>query len=165
MLTIKSVTSETKNLAEIQRLYEDAFPKNERHPLRNLLTTPNSPAETMALYDGELFCGFAVLLNGRDISHIIYFAIEESLRGKGYGSAALQVLHEYKTGRRIMVDIELESPSAPNNEQRRKRKQFYLRNGYAMTSIQYRWQREDYEILAYGGDISEEEYDDFWEQL
>ena len=165
MLTMKHVTSETKNLAEIRELYERAFPKNERRPFMELLSVPESPAETVALYDGEQFCGFAVFLNGVGISHIIYLAIEENLRNRGYSSSALQLLHEYKSGRRIMVDIELEKQNAKNNEQRRKRKQFYLRNGYKQTSIYYRWQKEDYEILAYGGNISEDEYDDFWEQL
>lgn len=165
MLTIYPVTPDTKNLDEIQRLYEQAFPKNERRPFQGLLTVPQSSAESVALYDGNLFCGFACFLNGGDISHIIYLAIEESLRNRGYGSMALQALHAYKSGRRIMVDIELETKNAPNNEQRRKRKQFYLRNGYEQTAIRYRWRKEDYEILSYGGDVTEGEYEAFWEQL
>lgn len=165
MLTIKNVMPETKNLEEIRCLYEKSFPKNERRPFMELLTVPQSSAETVALNDGELFCGFAVFLNGKEISHIIYFAIEEKLRNRGYGSSALQALHTYKKGRRIMVDIESEKPEAPNNEQRHKRKQFYLRNGYTQTSIRYHWRQEDYEILTYGGNVTEEEYEDFWKQL
>lgn len=165
MLTIRKITPDTENLAEIRHLYERAFPKNERRPFKGMLKFAQETEEMLALYDGNLFCGFACLLNGKDISHIIYLTIEEDLRNRGYGSSALQTLHAYKSGRRIMVDIELETESATNNEQRRKRKQFYLRNGYEQTAIRYRWRKEDYEILSYGGNITEEEYDAFWEQL
>lgn len=165
MLTISPITPNTENLGEVKGLYERAFPENERRPFRGLLTVPKSSAESVALYDEDLFCGFASFLNGKTMSHIIYLAIDENLRNWGYGSMALQALHAYKSGRRIMVDIELEKDAAPNNEQRRKRKQFYLRNGYEQTAIRYRWRREDYEILSYGGDVSEEEYEAFWEEL
>lgn len=165
MLSICPITPNTENLAEIQRLYENAFPKNERRPLKELLCAPQSSAESLAIYDGALFCGFACFLNGNDISHLIYFAIEENLRDRGYGSAALQALHKYKPGRRIMVDIELQKQSAPNNDQRRRRKGFYLRNSYAQTDIRYRWRKEDYEILSYGGVVTPAEYEAFWDQL
>lgn len=165
MLTIKSVTKESSDLDEVHSLYEKAFPENERRPFSELLNAPRSIAEIVALYDGELFCGFAVLLNVKDISHITYFAINEELRNRGYGSAALQTLHTYKSGQRILVDIEFEKPNAENNEQRRRRKQFYLRNGYEQTPIRYSWRHEDYEILAHGGIVTEAEYKNFWKQM
>lgn len=140
-------------------------PKNERRPFKSLFTHPEGSCESLALYDGDLFCGFACLLNGNDISHIIYLAIQEELRDRGYGSMALSAIHRHKDGRRIMVDIELETKTASNNPQRRRRKDFYLRNGYEQTTIRYRWQREDYEILSFGGQVTEDEYEAFWHQL
>ena len=165
MLTIVPVTDESNDLAEIRRLYLSAFPANERRRFRDLVDDPSGGSELVTLYDGELFCGFACFLNALDISHIIYFAIEENLRDRGYGSAALKAIGEYKRGRRILVDIELETPSAVNNDQRRRRKSFYLRNGYKQTPVRYHWRGEDYEILSTGGNITDEEYENFWETL
>ena len=165
MLSIRKITADTENLDEIQALYERAFPENERRPFMGMLNSQNRSTEVLALYDGELFCGFAILLNGLEISHIIYLAIEENLRNRGYGSMALDVLQKHKSGKRIIVDIEMEVPGADNNEQRRRRKEFYIRNGYVQTVIRYRWQEEDYEIMSHGGIVSEEDYKAFWHQL
>lgn len=47
-------------------------------------------------YEGEMFCGFMSLLTFGDISHIIYFAMNQSLRNRGFGSKALQLLRQMK---------------------------------------------------------------------
>lgn len=165
MLAIRKVTPTTENIDEIKRLYIDSFPQNERRNFDSLMTMGDGKSEIIALYDGDIFCGFVSLLNGNVISHIIYFAIEEELRGNGYGSESLKAIHEYQSGRRVIVDIERETETAPNNEQRRRRKQFYLRNGYEETEIKYNWRNEDYEILSFGGNVTEEEFDAFWEEF
>ena len=64
-----------------------------------------------------------------------------------------------------MVDIEVPDISAENNEQRIMRKKFYLRAGYEETPVKYEWRGEKYEILSYRGQISQAEYDWFWEDL
>lgn len=99
----------------------------------------------------------ACLLNSPTISHIIYLAVDESLRGHGYGSKALELLHQSKNGKKIMVDIEVPDEQAENAEQRQKRKKFYLRAGYEETPVKYEWRNENYEILSFGGQISEAE--------
>lgn len=110
-------------------------------------------------------CVPSCLLNTPVISHIIYLAVDESLRGNGYGSKALELLHQSKPGKKIMVDIEVTDEQAENAEQRRMRKKFYLRAGYVETPVKYEWQQENYEILSFGGQISEAEYDGFWKNL
>ena len=107
----------------------------------------------------------ACLLNTPMISHIIYLAIVESLRSHGYGSKALELLHNRKPGKKIMVDIELPDVPAANAEQRRMHKNFYLRAGYEETPVKYEWRHENYEILSFGGPITEAEYDGFWQYL
>ncbi len=164
-LETRRVTEQTKNLPEIQALYERAFPENERHPFPRLLLDQTGHIEIVSFWDKELFLGFAVLLTTLDISHIVYFAIEERLRNKGYGGLALQAVHRLKKGYRVIVDIERDLPQADNREQRQKRKQFYLRQGYRETEVKYRWRQEDYEILAYGGTLSDQDFSDFWENL
>lgn len=165
MLRTKLITEQSNELAQIEEIYRNAFPDNERKPLSPLLQDTSGCSEVISFYDKDLFCGFACLLTQRDITHIIYFAIDDHLRGKGYGSAALTAMHEMKPLNRIIVDIETEKKLAFNNQQRRKRKQFYLRSGYIESGVKYNWRKESYEILVYGGTISKQEFDSFWKDI
>lgn len=165
MISIKHITEQSKELVQIEELYQRAFPDNERRPMAPLLQDTSGSSEVITFYDGELFCGFACLLTQGDITHIIYFAIKDNMRRKGYGSAALRAMREMKPANRIIVDIEAEKKHALNNEQRRKRKAFYLRSGYIESGVEYSWQKESYEILAYGGTISKQEFHSFWRNI
>ena len=61
--------------------------------------------------------------------------------------------------------IEKEISGCEENEIRRRRKNFYLRNGYSETEVSYRWQDEAYEILVSGGELSKEDFGNFWKAL
>ena len=165
MLSMKSISNASEELKKARALYYRAFPKNERRSFPELVENRFGSTEVFCFYDGETFVGIAYLLNTPTISHIIYLAVDESLRGNGYGSKALELLHQSKPGKKIMVDIEVPDELAENVEQRRMRKKFYLRAGYEETPVKYEWRHESYEILSFGGQISEAEYDGFWEDL
>lgn len=164
-LTIRQITEKSEDAEKVKALYKHAFPKNERKPFWNMLSNQSLDMEWLAFYDNEQFCGFACLLDCDSISHILYLAIDHRLRDRGYGSAALAAIHEHRAGKRVIVDIEREGKKADNNEQRLRRKKFYLRNGYSETQIRYRWKHEDYEILSYGGNVTEQEFDLFWKHI
>ena len=164
-LTLKKIDNAEQSLSEIKALYYRAFPKNERRSFAELISHRLGDTEVFGFFDGELFVGMAAVMNSPDIAHIVYLAIDENLRGKGYGTQALTLLHEFYCGKRIMVDIELPSETATNKQQRILRKQFYLRAGYKETVVKYRWRNENYEILSFGGDISEQDYDNFWKHF
>ena len=61
--------------------------------------------------------------------------------------------------------MEAENPSAPNNEQRLRRKAFYEKNGYTESGIEYVWRKVPYKILIKNGSITEDEFDAFWDNL
>lgn len=165
MLSMNLISNTPEELKKAKVLYYRAFPKNERRSFPELVENRLGGTEVFCFYDGETFVGMACMLNTLTISHIIYLAVDESLRGNGYGSKALELLHQSKPGKRIMVDIEVPDEQAENAEQRRIRKKFYLRAGYAETPVKYEWRKENYEILSFGGQISMAEYDDFWKNL
>lgn len=165
MLSMKLISNASEELKKTKALYYRAFPKNERRSFPELVENRFGGTEVFCFYNGETFVGMACLLNTSTISHIIYLAVDESLRGNGYGSKALELLHQSKTDKKIMVDIEALDEQAENAEQRKMRKKFYLRAGYEETPVKYKWRQENYEILSFGGQISETEYDDFWENL
>jgi len=50
----------------------------------------------------------------------------------------------------LVVDFEMLDENAPNNEQRKRRKDFYLRNGFKETGRGLRYFGVDYEIMSTG---------------
>ena len=162
---MKLIGDTPEELEKTRKLYYSAFPKNERRSFPELVENRFGGTEIFCFYDDEIFVGMACLLNSHNISHIIYLAVDEELRGHGYGSRALELLHNSKPGKKIIVDIEIPDELADNAKQRRVRKKFYLRAGYEETTIKYEWRHENYEILSFGGQITEDEYDGFWKDL
>ena len=165
MFVTKRIGPRSKDLEKIRQLYTESFPENERFSFSMMIKNQSGHYETFGFYKDGSFCGFAIFLNSKDISHIIYFATLPQLRGQGLGAKALSALGRIKKGNRIIVDIERELPDAEDNEIRARRKNFYLRNGYEETEIRYRWQNESYEILSFGGAVSGKDFDDFWKSL
>ena len=165
MFITKRIGARSRDLGKINNLYIDAFPDNERFSFSRMIKNENGHYETFGFYKDEAFCGFAILLNSGDISHILYIATLPELRGNGLGAKALAALSRIKKGCRIIVDIERDLPDCEENELRRRRKNFYLRNGYEETEIRYRWQDESYEILSQGGYVTREDFGGFWKSL
>lgn len=161
-MRLQKLFSTSPELKDVARLYEGAFPENERWGLDAVLNDKSGISELLGIFEGDMFCGFVILLNFKDITHIIYFAVEESMRGHGCGSKALRLIREAKPGNRLLVDIEREMPDAENNEQRRRRKAFYERNGYREANVHYNWNGESYEIMILDGEITTREYFKFW---
>lgn len=160
MLQMRAMDDES--MEKVRRLYEGSFPANERKPLEELLDRRLSERDFVVFYDGDVFCGFASLLTWNDLTHILYFAIDDALRGKGYGSEALLKIETLRKNNRFIADLEADVPSAKNKEERLMRSRFYQKNGYTKSGISYQWRGEEYEIFAKGGSVSEEEFWNFW---
>ena len=161
-MRIERVTGDFGDYDLLAALYTRAFPENERRPLEPLVSDSTGHGEVMAFYDGAVFCGFACLITWRDISHIIYFAIDEKLRGRGYGAQALELMRGVKNDCRMIADLEVVREGASNNIPRERRLAFYMRNGYAESPVRYTWRGDDYVILVQGGTLTESEFKDFW---
>ena len=164
MITEKTITKKSQEYTKFTALYRKAFPRAERIPVRFLM---DKDVDSMlnACYDGEVFCGFYSTLTFGNITHILFLAVDDALRGQGYGSALLALVSSHYPQNRIILDIEAEDSTAPNSEQRIRRKAFYERNGYAESGIEYHWRGVTYKILIKNGTITEKEFDDFWDNL
>ena len=161
-LSLTPLTPGHPDLPRVMALMTRAFPENERLPAAFLFDPGDGSRDFLAIHEGDTLCGFISLLSWRDITHIMFFAVEEAMRGRGVGAGTLRLLRERKQGARIIADVEAEDPAAPNHAQRHRRRQFYLRCGYAPTRIHYAWRGESWDILSSGGDVTEAEFRAFW---
>lgn len=125
----------TKNKAisrKAKALYLRAFPKEERLPWWILwLNAHRKGVDLTAFMDGEQFCGFTSSVTVEGMHFLLFFAIEASLRRKGYGSAVLsQLRQEYPS---VTLNVELLIPSATNLQERKNRIAFYRKSGFVDT--------------------------------
>ena len=174
MLQYFEVTKKSPWLPQVKALYESAFPANERIPIKHLLDD-KIKREFWAFFDkdnGEnaaapKFCGFSNSITHGSITNIVYFAVEPELRSRGYGSQILQAIRRQHPDTRIVVDIEVEenSKDAEELERRNRRRDFYQRNGFDASPVDYVWQGEHYRLLTAGGTVTEKEFRDFWKEI
>ena len=166
MLHFFDVTKKSPWLPQVKALYESAFPANERIPIKHLLDD-KIKREFWAFFDRDTFCGFSNSISHGDITNIVYFAVEPELRSRGYGSQILQAIRRQHPDTRLVVDIEVEedSKNAEELERRNRRREFYTRNGFDSSPVDYVWQGEHYRLLSAGGTVTEKEFRDFWKEI
>lgn len=166
MLQFFEVTKKSPWLPQVKALYESAFPANERIPIKHLLDD-KIKREFWAFFDGDLFCGFSNSITHGSITNIVYFAVVPELRSRGYGSKILQAIRRQHPDTRIVVDIEVEddSKNAEELERRNRRREFYTRNDFDASPVDYVWQGEHYRLLSAGGTVTEKEFRDFWKEI
>lgn len=79
------------NRAEIWHLYQTAFPKEEQLPwwLLRILTTLDR-CDLTAYYDSDTFCGFTYTAAEGKILFVLFFAVDDGVRGRGYDSFSIK---------------------------------------------------------------------------
>lgn len=153
----KVFKSKRKN--EIKQLYEAAFPKTERMPFPLMLIMSCLwHTEFLAYYDEDVLCGFAYMASLRKQTFIMFLAVDEKQRSKGYGSQILKEIQERAAANKVLVSIEPCDELAVNRVQREKRKQFYLRNGYAETGYMMKLSGQIQEILIQSGEFNKRQF-------
>ncbi|OUO88744.1 hypothetical protein B5F44_01825 [Gordonibacter urolithinfaciens] len=151
MLEARAVTAGTEDAQEVERLLEAAFPPYERPPFSFLTTQAEREEVSLLAYRDEgLFCGFAFMIEDARLAYVLFLAVGEGVRSKGYGARMLADIERRCPGKTIALDIEPVIEGAPNVVQRQRRRDFYLRNGFAPTGIANCFEGDVYEVLAKG---------------
>ena len=163
-MEIERLFKESREYEKAKKLYDSAFPDNEKGVFENMFLD-EVVSQKYVFYENGVFCGFVCLFVYLDIAHIIYLAVDDSLRGKGYGTKMLKNIAEMYAEYRIVADLERPDEDSYNYEHRLRRRAFYVRNGYEKTEISYEWQGENYDIYAYNGMVSKKEFRDFWDYI
>lgn len=164
-ISLERLTADSEAYSFCEALYDRSFPENERRDFRELIAQNNDTQQSFLIHRGTEAIGYLARLNSSRYSHIIYFAIDESLQGRGIGTQVLQLLEHTPPLLPLIADLELPEDGAENYEQRCRRMQFYRRAGFTESPVQYRWRDVDWVILIRGGTISDRQFRDFWDEV
>ena len=161
------ITSADAEDYEIRNLYEEAFPEEERVPWEDLMRmTDAMPLDFTAYYDVDTFVGFTIVMPREDYNWFWYFAVNEALRGKGYGQKILSHIIKRYDEKRLLLDMESPRQECDNLEQRNRRHDFYIRNGFKDTMAEKTFRGVTFTILMKGeGTFTSQDYDNIISEL
>lgn len=153
---------------QLYDLYDKAFPEQEKKPLQimeNLVA--DNRMEMLAMVDEDEFVGLAINLIDTEQNRALldYYAIVPEKRSGGYGSKGLEVLLDRFKNQKYIFEIETQDKKAENAEERKRRKDFYLRNGLKETGLFVNVYNTDFEILTPDGELTFWEYVDFLREV
>ena len=100
-----------------------------------------------AFYDEDLFCGLLYTMENEKYVFVLYLAVNDRIRSKGYGSRILQWLQGH-TSKVLVLNVEALREGAPNAEQRERRIAFYSKNGILNTGCTFEDAGETYAVLS-----------------
>lgn len=158
-LNTESITEKSRYWDAICDLAKNAFPPEEYLAPDELVEMANAEDfDFLALTDEGQFVGFMAVQIYESLVYLFFLAIDPSCRSKGYGSEAIKALKARYPDKKQTVDFEMLDEEADNNEQRIKRKSFYLRNGYKETGLFLSYFGVDYEVMCMDSDFDEEQF-------
>lgn len=154
-----NIKKDKTDLENIRQLYHTAFPSDERAPFDMLLKKANKPnVNFFSCRDGDVWIGFLYIVNFRDLSYVFYYAVDDSKRGKGYGTAILKAAQKKYCSRRLFLAIEEVEEKYNNYDQRVNRLHFYERAGFVLTGQKMQEANVIYDLMSVCGRISNKEY-------
>ena len=158
MLQVQTVTKDFKDFRNLQELYKSSFPKVEQTPMWFLLLRARKDfIDFFAYYNNGDFVGFTYLIHNNDLIFVLYIAVCRNNRSRGYGSQIINHIKETFSNSRVVLFIEAEDERAKNNEQRKKRKSFYLKNDYISSGFIFSMNNTYFEALVQSGDCTVDE--------
>ncbi len=162
MLKLISYKEDKSVIKEFKKLYLEAFPSNERIPLFILkYMDRKSRGNIYSLYDDDKYAGLLCMMSDENTAYIVYFAITPEIRSKGYGTRVLELVKRNNPNKRIILNIEEVTDTAKDFEVRKKRKNFYLNNGFTSVNFKTLERGEVFETMVYGGQMNKQDYVDF----
>ena len=140
-------------------MYLEAFPSEDRMPFPAMVAMSKLwHTDFLEFYDEDTLCGFVYLAHNRKLVFIMFLAVNEVLRSKGYGSAILHEIQSRYSDKKKIVSIEPCDADAPDLVLRAKRKAFYSRNGYQETGYRMQLSGVEQEILIGNGEFDQKEF-------
>ena len=164
----RQITSNEVDNVELRRLYQTAFPKDELIPWVDLMRlVEEMHLDFTAYYEDDTLIGFTIVYPRPSVNWYWYFAVCEELRGKGLGQQILTLLIKKYDGQSLVLDMESPTQTpCPNPEQRKRRHDFYLRNGFRDTNLYRSYESIEMTLMILGpGTFTMKDWDDITNEL
>lgn len=159
MLEVKKIDKKLNEYKKIIEIYKKSFPKNEKLPVFLLnIMSKRECVDFLAFYDNDTFCGFTYLVNDKNMTFVLYLAVDDSIRSNGYGSKIIRWIINNKKDN-IVLNIEEVDKQYNNYEQRLIRQKFYLKNGFIDTGYNIKDREDIYDVLYKGNNFIKKEYE------
>lgn len=154
-LNIENVRASKRKHA-IKEIYHSSFAEEDRMPFGMMIAMSYLwNTDFLAFYDGDTLCGLIYLATIGKQSFVMFFAVDERLRSKGYGSRILDYIQRAHPLNKIIISIEpCNDIHLADIDLRRKRKDFYLRNGYSETGYLMKLGGKSQEIIIKNGEFN-----------
>ena len=148
MLVDKIFSRKLYEYKDVYCLMRTAFPRNEQIPMWLLrVLALRKSVNFRAFYEDEQFCGVLYTVENNKYIFVLYLAVNDQIRSKGYGTKILGWLKQ-NTEKIMVLNAESLNLSAENALQREKRISFYSRNGIFDTGCRFVDEGEKYSVLA-----------------
>ena len=159
-------TTNDKNFHKTWNLYEKSFPIYERRTLDTHIKALNDENFYCTyITENNTFIGILFYWKLEEFIYIEHLAIDETLRGQGYGSKILKEFSSIEKNLILEIDPPIDDVSI-------KRYHFYENAGFKLYDFEhiqlpYRKGYEGYKlkILAKGINLSQESYSKFYELM
>ncbi len=152
---------------KIKDIYNESFPKVERIDFESVLVPSTHMDKGISFFgmvdynkpSKENIIGLSCVLNHNEmmpnLTYLLYLAIDSSIRGGGYGSAALSAVASLYPDQGVALDIEtvskLDGSEDPaDRENRIRRLHFYEKNGYKFTGLTFDSEDISYDLMYSG---------------
>jgi GNAT superfamily N-acetyltransferase len=154
-------TLNKNNETAVREIMEYSFPENERPPFEYIKNSWDSGELNVIVAEcEEKVKGFAITVCHKDMVLVLFLAVAKEYRGKGVGSDIVdQITRAYK-GRRIFLEMEEPVEGHSEYELRKKRENFYVRNGFRLENYKYNAYGESFVMLCHNCRVHFEEYKD-----
>ena len=144
--------NQTELVDKIYKLYKQSFPKHERIDVNEFFCKNQS---LFAFFDDNEFIGFILCSKEINFTFISYFAVEQTKRNCGYGSAILNEFKKHNAS--IVLNIEYDLKVDKLAYKKIQRLMFYKKNGFVQAEMIFDWEGEILSTL-YFGNLNYEEY-------
>lgn len=159
-------TASSLDMKFILDLYQSAFHEQIRKPFSVIeRKTAMGSMEILLIQDEGKRCGFAITASQGELVLLDYFAVSDKWRCQGIGSEALLLMKELYSDKQFYLEIEKPDERADDQEERLRRKDFYLKNGMLDTGICIELFGEKMELLASKPGLTFEQCEKLYREL
>lgn len=148
-ITLKRMNFFSEDYGRTVRLYKSAFPLDERAPMWFLtLKSSCEYVDFWGIYADGKWIGLAYVISENSASYLFYLALSDDMRGKGFGSKAMQSLKRHYAGQKLFLALEHLDESAKNYNERLRRRNFYMKNGLKLLPLTIREASVIYDVMG-----------------